>query len=100
MRPGCTAAANAPGSSAVDDGDVDAEPTTRPLQEREGAGVELALGDDVTAGAAQREDRRGDRAHPAAVGQRVLGALQAGDGLLERAHRRVGVAAVELRRID
>ena len=37
-------------------------------------------------------------AHAGAEGQRVLGALELGDGVLERPHGRVGVAAVEVAR--
>ena len=84
------------GHGAVDDGVLDAEPGARALHERHRAGVDLALDDDVVAGRAQGEDGRRDGAHAGGEGQRVLGALEVGDGVLERPHRRVGVAAVEL----
>ena len=55
VRPGRTAAANAPGVGAVDDGVLDAEPGARPLHEGHRAGVDLALDHDVVAGRAQRQ---------------------------------------------
>ena len=101
VRPGCTAAAIAPGTRAVDERDLDAEPLARALEERERAGVQLAGGDDVVARRAEREHGRGERAHPRGERHRVdlvgqAGTLELGDRLLERAHRRVGVATVEL----
>ena len=96
VRPGRTAAANAPGSVAVDQRGLDAHSLARTLQERERAGVELALGDDVVAGGAQREHRRGDCAHSRRECEGVVAAFQHGDGLLEGSHRGVGVSAVEL----
>ena len=98
VRPGRTAAANAPGLGAVDDGVLDAEAGARALHEGDRAGVDLALDDDVVAGRAQRQHRRGDGAHARPERQGVLGALQLGDGVLEGPHRRVGVAAVEVAR--
>ena len=98
VRPGTHGGGEGAGFGAVDEGDVDAEAGARALQERRRAGVELALGDDVVAGGAQGEHGGRDRAHARREGEGVLGALELGDRLLERAHRRVGVAAVEVAR--
>ena len=54
---------------AVDEGDLDAEAGTWPLQESEGGRVQLALSDDVVAGAAQGKDDGTDRAHTAGEGE-------------------------------
>ena len=98
VRPGRTASAKAPGTRAVDDRVLDAEPGARALHEGDRAGVDLALDDDVVARRAQREHGRGDGAHARPEGEGVLGALELGDGVLERPHGRVGVAAVEVAR--
>ena len=84
------------GRGAVDDGVLDAEAGARALHEGDRAGVDLALDDDVVAGRAQGQHGRGDGAHARPERQRVLGALELGDGVLERPHGRVGVAAVEV----
>ncbi len=86
------------GLGAVDDRVLDAEAGARALHEGDRAGVDLALDDDVVAGRAQGEHGRGDGTHARAERQRVLGALELGDRLLERPHGRVGVAAVEVAR--
>ena len=86
------------GDGAVDDGVLDAEPGARALDEGHRAGVDLALDDDVVAGRAQRQHGRGDGAHAGPERQGVLGALELGDGVLERPHGGVGVAAVEVAR--
>ena len=83
------------GLGAVDEGDVDAEPRARGLQEQLRAGVELALGDDVVAGRAQAEDHAADRAHARRVGPSRLGALEVGHRPLEVVDGRVAVAGVE-----
>ena len=80
---------------AVDEGDVDAEAGARRLEQQLGAGVELALGDDVVAGRAQPEHHRGDRPHARGEGPGRLGPLELGDGVLEAGHGGVAVAAVE-----
>ncbi len=58
------------GFGDVDVRDVDPEPLARALQERQRAGVQLALGDDVAAARTQREHRGGERAHAGGEGQR------------------------------
>ena len=95
VRPGMTAASNAPGVGAVDERHVDAEARARALQEQLGARVDVALGDDVVAGRAERHDRRGDRAHAGRERKRGLRVLERGDRVFERLHRRVRVAGVE-----
>ncbi len=84
------------GSRAVHEGDVDPEAGARPLQEGEGGRVEVVLGDDVIALAAEGEYDGCDRSHAAGEGECSFGAFEIGDGFLERPDRRVGVAAVEL----
>ncbi len=84
------------GFGDVDVRDIDPEPLARALEERQRAGVQLALGDDVAAARTQREHRRGERPHARGEGQCVLGAFEFGDRALERTHRGVGVAAVEV----
>ena len=83
------------GLGAVDEGDVDAEPWARALQQQLRAGVELTLGHDVVALRAEAEHDRRDRTHARREGAGALGALEVGDGVLEAAHRRVAVPAVE-----
>ena len=85
-----------PRFGAVDPRHVDAHAGAWTEQEGARPGVDLALGDDVIAGRAQPEHDGGDGSHAGGEGEGVLGALQLGDGLLERPHRRVGVAAVEV----
>ena len=80
---------------AVDEGDVDAEPGARRLQQQLGAGVDLALGDDVVALRADAEDHRADGPHARGERPGALGALELGDGVLEALDRRVAVAGVE-----
>ena len=75
------------GLGAVDEGDVDAEARAHRLEQQLGAGVELALGDDVVAGRAQAEHHRADRPHARGERPGRLGALELGDGLLEAARR-------------
>ena len=79
----------------VDEGDVDAEARARRLQQQLGAGVELALGDDVVAGRAQAEHHRADGPHARGEGPGRLGPLELGDGVLEPGDGGVAVAAVE-----
>ena len=85
------------GPGAVDEGDVDPEARTHTRQQLHRAAVELLLGDDVVAGRAQAEHHRRHRAHSRRKGASGLGPLEVGDGLLERCHGRVAVAAVEAR---
>jgi hypothetical protein len=84
------------GFRAIDQRRLDAHPLAGALQESKRSGVQLALGDDVITGGAQRVDHRGDRAHSRGERQRIICAFQNSDGLLERTHGGVGVAAVEL----
>ena len=83
------------GLGAVDEGDLDPEARAGGLQQQLGTGVELALGHDVVALGAQAEHHRRDRPHARGEGPGALGPFQIGDGVLEPAHRRVAVAAVE-----
>ena len=96
VRPGTHGGGEGAGFGAVDPRHVDAHAGARTLQEGARAGVDLALGDDVVAGRAQAEDDRGDGPHAGREGEGVLGVLELGDRLLEGAHGRVGVAAVEV----
>ena len=52
--------------------------------------------DDAPARRQQREQRAANRRHARREGDRVLGPLQVGDLALEGAHRRVGVARVDV----
>ncbi len=85
----------APRLGAVDPRHVDAHARARPEQEGARAGVDLACRDDVIARRAQSEHDGRHRTHAGGEREGVLGVLQLGDRLLEGAHRRVGVAAVE-----
>ena len=84
-----------PGRRAVDERHVDAEARAGALQEQLGARVDVALGDDVIAGRAERHDRRRDRTHAGRERERSLRAFERGDRVFERLHRRVRVAGVE-----
>jgi hypothetical protein len=60
------------------------------------AAVGVLHGDDARARAEQREQRAGDGRHAGGEADRVLGVLEVGDLPLERAHRRVRVARVDV----
>ena len=79
VLPGRTAAVERVGVGAVDERDVDAEPRAGRLQQQLGAGVELALRDDVIALRAQPEHDRADRAHARGERPGRLGPFELGD---------------------
>ena len=81
---------------AVDPRDVDPHAGARSLQERTRSGVHLALRDDVVTVEHSANTTDATAPIPDENAERVLGALEFGDRLLERPHRGVGVPAVEL----
>ena len=81
---------------AVDERRLDAELRERDGELRIGPAVERPRSDDVVAGAAQREQRDRLRRHAGRRRERRAAALERGDALLERRHRRVGDARVHV----
>jgi hypothetical protein len=79
----------------VDEGDVDPEPGRHVGQQRERPAVEVPLGEQVVAGAGQRQQRGGDGAHAGGGGQALGRALQVGDGRLQHRGGGVLVAGVD-----
>ena len=84
------------GRGDVDERRFDPESCTRPLEECQRSGVELALGHDVAPGRTEGQHRRCDGTHSRRERQGFLGAFELGHRLLERSHRRIAVPAVEV----
>jgi len=79
---------------SVDERDVDPEASTRAIQERHRAAIELALSDDVVACGAQRKDHARDGPHPGSEGECILCTFEVRDCALESANRGVRIARV------
>src|SRR6185503_3356137 len=84
------------GLGGIDEGGLDAELLQVDVQQRVRPAVERGSGNDVVAGAAQREDRRHLGGLAGGAGERGTPGFDRGHALLEHRHRRVGDARIDV----
>ena len=80
----------------IEEADLDAELGERLGEERPGTAVEARRGDEVLAGVADREDRRGDRRLARGEGEGGCAAVDRREALLEHVAGRVHEARVDV----
>ena len=72
---------------AINKGDINAKTLTWPIEERNGAAIQLALRNDVVSRGAQRKDDRRNRTHARSKCERILSIFKFGNRTFEFAYR-------------